>query len=135
MRYFIILLLFCFTFAKEIDLYSKNGEALAYIDLDDDFIIYMWNGTPVAYIDEDSIYGFNGKHLGWFQNGIIWDNKGYAVGYMEGVFTTSFKILPIKSIKQITPIKSIPQIPPILPIFKKQWSIEDLQFYLYRGKK
>ena len=23
----------------------------------------------------------------------------------------------------------------VLPIFKKQWSIEDLQFYLYRGKK
>ncbi len=33
--------------------------------------IYLWGGKPVAYLSAESddgfhVYGFNGKHLGWF---------------------------------------------------------------------
>jgi hypothetical protein len=71
--------------AEEITLFNSNGEAIAYFDTDDeDLTIYMWNGTPVAYLDPDGdifdIYGFNGKHLGWYDDGIIRDHDGYAVG-------------------------------------------------------
>jgi len=62
--------------AKEITLYNSEGEAVAYIDTDDeDLTIYLWNGKPVAYLepngDDYNIYGFNGKHLGWYEDGII----------------------------------------------------------------
>ena len=51
--------------AKEITLFNSDGEAIAYIDAEDeDLTIYMWEGTPVAYLDPDgddfNIYGFNG---------------------------------------------------------------------------
>jgi hypothetical protein len=71
--------------AEEITLFNSEGEAIAYIDADDDDLtIYLWNGTPVAYLDPSgdayNIYGFNGKHLGWFEDGIVRDHEGYGVG-------------------------------------------------------
>ena len=51
---------------SEISLFNSNGEAVAYIAVDDDLTIYLWSGDPVAYIDDEDVYGFNGKHLGWF---------------------------------------------------------------------
>ena len=38
---------------------------MAYFD--DDETMYLWSGEPVAYRDEDSLFGFNGSHLGWLQ--------------------------------------------------------------------
>jgi hypothetical protein len=44
--------------------------------------LYDGSGKPVAYLDSDAaepggfmVYGFNGKHLGWFVNGVIWDHS------------------------------------------------------------
>ena len=54
---------------QEISLYDSVGEAVAYIDSDDELNIYLWRGKPVAYLEHISLYGFNGKHLGWFKDG------------------------------------------------------------------
>jgi hypothetical protein len=49
-------------------LFDINGNPVAYIDYDDEDIIYLWDGIPVAYLDyESNIYGFNGKYLGWLK--------------------------------------------------------------------
>ena len=45
------------------DYFDSKGTAVAYFD--DDETLYLWSGKPVAYMDEDSLFGFNGKHLGW----------------------------------------------------------------------
>jgi hypothetical protein len=120
----------------EIILFDSGGNAMAYIDTaDHDFTIYLWNGTPTAYIVGNDIYGFNGEHLGWYQNGIIRDNDGYVVGAIKNAFSGITKIEPIKGIKKIKPIQSIRRIAPIAPIFKNSWSRNDLQSFLYSGVK
>lgn len=50
---------------------TRPSEAVAYIDADDELTIYLWGGKPVAYLERDTgnefhVYGFSGKHLGWF---------------------------------------------------------------------
>ena len=51
------LLIFAFTFGQEISLFNSDGDAVAYIDTnDEDNTIYLWNGTPVAYLSSDSNY-------------------------------------------------------------------------------
>ena len=40
----------CFSFAEQITLFNSSGVATAYIDTDDGLTIYLWNGTPVAYL-------------------------------------------------------------------------------------
>src|SRR5208283_920073 len=99
---------------KEKTLFDSEGEAVAYIALDDELNIYLWKGEPVAYLKKEAgdihVYGFNGNHLGWFENGIIWNHKGYAVGFVEGAVSKITKIQPIKGIRRITPIKRIEKL-------------------------
>ena len=58
--------------AQELTLFDSSGNATAYIAMNDGMTIYLWGGTPVAYLHPRrsgtpySVYGFNGDHLGWF---------------------------------------------------------------------
>jgi len=119
----------------EITLFDSGGNAVAYIDTSDsDLTIYLWNGNPVAYLFSESntysIYGFNGNHLGWFVDGIVRDNDGYAVGATGDAFSGITKIEPIKSIKMIKPVQSIRKISPLIPIFNNSWSRINLSLFL-----
>lgn len=125
--------------AEEITLFNSEGEAIAYIDAeDDDLTIYMWNGTPVAYLDPDGwgfhIYGFNGKHLGWFEDGIIRNHEGYAVGFIEGATSVYTKYEPYKSYRKYKPYKSYKEYAPYKPYYKSQFSNEPLSLFLLKGK-
>ena len=120
--------------AREISLYDSGGEAVAYIDTDDDQNIYLWGGKPVAYLDGSSIYGFNGKHLGWFKDGIVWDHEGYAVGFVEGAVNMLTKLERLKGLKQLTPLKSLQQLEPLEPMFKERWSQLPLEIVLSMGR-
>jgi len=126
--------------AEEITLFNSDGEAIAYIDAeDDDLTIYLWNGTPVAYLDPNgdayNIYGFNGKHLGWFEDGIVRDHEGYGLGFQKGATSTYTKYEPYKSYKQYKPYKSYKEYAPYKPYYKTQFSNESLSLFLSKGKK
>lgn len=125
--------------AQQISLYDNNGEARAYIDYDEDATIFMWDGTPVAFVEKDGrnlcVFGFNGSFLGWYEDGIIYDKKGYAVGARKGAVSMITKIERIKGIQKITPIRPITPITPIQPIWKSSWSNTSLTEFLYYGKK
>jgi hypothetical protein len=99
----------------------------------------MWNGTPVAYLDPDgkafNIYGFNGEHLGWFEQGIVRDHEGYAVGFKEGATTIYTKHEPYKSSKKYKPYKAYQKYAPYKPYYKDQFSQETLSLFLMMGKK
>jgi len=125
--------------AEEITLFNSSGDAIAYIDTDDeDLSIYMWNGTPVAYLVSDGdafhIYGFNGTHLGWFEEGIVRDHSGNVVGFKEGAVSVYTKYEPYKSYKQYKPYKSYRSYAPYKPYYTSQFSNEPLSLFLMRGK-
>ena len=66
----------------EISLFNKNGDAVAYLADDYDRTAYLWDGQQVAYLlDDRFIYGTNGKHLGWFIDGIIFNPSGERIGF------------------------------------------------------
>ena len=88
---------------EEISLFTASGNAVAYIAVSDDMTIYLWGGKPVAYLESDSgsdfhVYGFNGKHLGWFINGAIWNHNGDAVCAVEDLIQSP-NFEPFKSFK------------------------------------
>ncbi len=118
----------------EITLYGATGKPIAYIADDDDSTIYLWSGKPVAYLQSENIYGFNGKHLGWFVKGLIYNHDGEIVGAIRSRIKGPVHVSPIKSIKQIKPIKSIREIKPIRPIFGLTWSEDEtLRSFLLTG--
>jgi len=123
--------------ADETALFDSHGRAAAYIA--EDSTIYLWSGKPVAYLYPDTgqdgfhVYGFNGRHLGWFVRGIIRNHGGAGACGVQGVVRTT-QIEPIKSIKQIKPIKGIRAIPPIRPIFSLGWSQLSCTNFLSEGR-
>lgn len=131
----VIFLIFCSAvIAKEITIFDSSGEATAYIDTDDERNIYLWAGEPVAYLDHDSIYGFNGKHLGWINEGILYDHDGYAVGFLEGNTIRPTLPEPVKGLKKLTPLKSLEELEPLQPLLRTQWAA-GLKYFLLNGKK
>ncbi len=92
----------------ETTLFDKDGNPVAYIeDSENEPAIYLWNGHAVAYLSDNHVYGFNGKHLGWFEDGIIRDQNGEKIGFTKSCCPKITKIEPIKKIKKIKKIKSI----------------------------
>ena len=132
---FIFLLAPAISYAQEVSLYDITGEAVAYIDTDNDMNIYLWRGEPVAYLDGQSIYGFNGKHLGWLKKGILRDNNGYAVGFMEGATNKLTKLEGLKGLQRLEPLKSLQSLEPLEPLEKSQWAPTPLAIYLSIGKR
>jgi len=123
--------------AQKISLYNQTGEAVAYI-VDDDMKIYLSKGDCVAYLDDQSIYGINGKHLGWFKDGIIWDHEGCSVGYIEGVYNNGVfnKVAVFESLKgrKVQPfLKSCQGPQPIEPVYKSQWATQSMEKLFFLG--
>lgn len=125
--------------SDEISLFDAKGRPVAYIADDKDQTIYLWDGKPVAYLYGDDwkagidVYGFNGKHLGWFKSGIVYDHDGYAVGGIKDVFSSPVQLEPLKSLKELRPLKSLRELRPLKPLFSKTWSDIPLKYFLKNG--
>jgi hypothetical protein len=104
--------------------YDCSGAPIAYTN--DGIHIYRFNGEPVAYFYGPSVYGFSGRHLGWFENGLIRDRRGntifFAQGGTGGPMKPITQIAPIKRIRQIKPIKRTRAMRPMRPMKTLSWS-------------
>ena len=105
--------------------YDYNGEPVAYSE--DDIHIYLFTGEPVAYFDKDAVYGYNGKQLGWFNNGWIRDLNGCCVFFTEnstgsGPVKPVKHVCPEKSIKHVKPVKCMKAVQNIRPVSCLDWS-------------
>lgn len=123
--------------AAEISLFNSSKAPVAYVA--DDLTIYLWSGEPVAYLDSDPtggfhVYGFNGKHLGWYVSGVLRDNNGHSVGARKEAFSAPVQLEPFKSFKQFKPFKWFKELPPIRPLFVNSWSEVYLDEFLMQGR-
>jgi 4-fold beta-flower domain-containing protein len=119
----------------DMDFYDSRARAVAYIAGDSDLTIYLWTGEPVAYLDEDSVYGFNGKHLGWLKSGAIYDHDGNLVAAFANRFKGTVATPPAKSFKQFRPFKSFKEFKPFKPFFGLSWSDTPARIFLLDGAK
>ena len=117
-------------------LYDIEGNPVAYILWNDNETIYLWNGVPVAYLygSDMEIYGFNGTHLGWYTDGIIWNIQGAMAGFNKQTCPVMKKMEPLKSLRQLKPLKSLRQLPHYKPVFFRINSNESLLQILSRGR-
>ncbi len=136
----ILLFLTAFANAQEITLYDYNGNARAYIDANNSAMpIYLWDGEPVAYLKSGrggtfSIYGFNGNHLGWFEDGLVIDHDGYVCGFVKGALSKATSYEPYKGYKQYLPYKSYAEYEPYKPYRQSYFSNTPLTLFLRQGR-
>ena len=130
------------TESEELTIFDANGDATAYIVTDKDLTIYDWGGVPDGYLKsssqderEFSIYGFNGKHLGWLASGIVRDHDGRAVGFLKGALSGIMtKLEPLKGLKQLTPLRSLEELEPLQPLWSQEFSSTPLSLFLASGR-
>ncbi|UPT67952.1 MAG: hypothetical protein M0D57_04630 [Sphingobacteriales bacterium JAD_PAG50586_3] len=116
-------------------LYDSKGNAVAYIAYNDSATIYLWNGTPVAYLEGDkTIYGYNGKHLGWYEDGIVRNLRGEKAGFNKAALPVFAKFEPFKSFKKFKPFKAFKQFAKFKPFYSFGSSNEPLSQYLMAGR-
>ena len=116
-------------------LFDKDGNAIAYFSDDYNASIYLWDGSPVAYLHDDShIFGFNGRHLGWFIDEIIYDNSGQRIGFTSSSCPVPTAKEPVKSKKYpMDQIQSKWNAPP-LPSLSFNSALQDLADFLKQGR-
>jgi len=124
--------------ADEINLFDSNGQPTAYIAIEDDErTLYLWEGKAVAYIDYDGaglldVFGFNGKHLGWFIDGVLRDHDGNAACATKqrvGRAVTE----PPKPFKRQKPYLNFRDFAPQVPNFTGAWSGAPCRALLMKG--
>lgn len=124
--------------AQQVSLFDSNGEARAYIDFEEDATIFLWDGTPVAFLENNggnvAVFGFNGRFLGWYDEGIIYDKDGFAVGARKGAINMVTKVERIKSVKKMIPMRPLTPMTPIRPFWRDSWSSTSLSEFLFFGK-
>lgn len=121
-----------------IDLYDSSGNAVAYIDdYVSDRVIYFWDGKPVAYLYQSftgtDVFGFNGKHLGWFEDGKLRDNDGYLIAATKEAIGRITYGETLKGVKDTPPEKKYHEQAPVKPYFSDAWSTGTLRDYLLQG--
>jgi hypothetical protein len=114
-------------------LFNENGEPVAYISNDQLRTIYLWDGHPVAYLYDYHVYGFNGRHLGWFINGVVYDSDGSRVGFTATTAPIAVYSEPAKAKRYpLDKIESKSEAPS-LPELGFTHSDEGLAEFLKRG--
>lgn len=108
----------------DIVFYNQKGQPVAYCK--DNTHIYLFDGTPAAYLNQGSVYSYTGVHLGRFQKGWIRDNRGNCVFYTDNAIGGPVKpvkrVSPVKSARCARPAKSARQARPASPAKTLSWS-------------
>jgi hypothetical protein len=124
---------------QQISLFDSQGDARAYIDFEEDATIFMWDGTPVAFLDKDGddicVFGFRGGFLGWYENGMIYDKNGYTVGARKEALSMLTNMERMKGMQKMTPMRPMTSMTPMKPFWKNRWSATTLTEFLYFGRK
>ena len=119
----------------EESLFDIFGNPIAYISYFDDNTIYMWDGRPVAYLEPDkTIYGYNGRHLGWFENGFIRNLHGEITGFNKLAADVYTRFEPYKSYKRYRPYRRYKEFAHYKPFFGYTKSKESLAQFLLAGE-
>jgi hypothetical protein len=95
----------------ELTFYDAAGRAVAYCE--DERHIYSFTGVALAYVEDDSVYGYDGRHLGWWDGGWIRDHDGVLVFFTELADDRG----PRLPIRQPRPAKGVKDAPPP-PVYK-----------------
>jgi len=119
----------------DIELFDSGGNAVAYISPENEMTIYLWSGTPCAYLHDDSIYGFTGKDLGWFQDGVVYDHGGRVIAATAENFREPVKAAPAKGLKELRPLKGLKALKPLKPLFVKTWSETPAKAFFLLGTR
>ncbi|WP_432419754.1 4-fold beta flower protein [Baekduia alba] len=110
---------------SDVTFYDSRGEVVAYKSGGAD-AMFLWNGTPVAILSDQSVYTFSGRHIGWFIDGWIRDHSGGCVYFTEGASGGPARparaARPARGARSARPARGARQARPARPARQVSWS-------------
>lgn len=112
---------------EEVDvLYNRFGKPIFRIFSNGRIVTF--GGKSAGFLQGDSLYNYQGKHVGWYSEGLVRDHNGHVVGFGENVTDTIHPFLPFKQFKpfadltQFEPFRPFTQFEPFRPFKSFIWS-------------
>lgn len=84
-------------------LYGKSGKVHAWLDISNGNILDL-NGQHLAFIAGDSVYDWDGRHIGWWLSGSIRDRTNAAAFFTKDAGSIGV-LKPLKALKPLKPLK------------------------------
>jgi hypothetical protein len=119
--------------ADQLALLDQAGKTVGYVDAQRRDTVFLADGRPVAYLSGGSLYGFNGAHLGWVENGVLWNHGGEAMGTVHAAEDSKALLAGIKPGSYAAPRRLMRDIEPLKPEFQAGSSQESLEQLLAQG--
>jgi len=114
-------------------LFDGKGRPVAYVEVDGEPIIYLWNGHAVGYFFGDRIYGWNGNHIGWYSEGVAYDTHGQRVGSVGDKCPRALQATRVKSAKHARSAKFARKPERERPAYRNNYSEQDFEEFLKEG--
>lgn len=112
---------------NEIDtIYNRYGEPI--LRLFDNGRFVTFDGASVGFLHGDNLYNYRGRHVGWYEGGLMRDHHGAVVGFGENPTDTPRPFLPFKQFKpfpgfpEFEPHRPMRQFVPFKPFKQLNWS-------------
>ena len=115
--------------------FDSHARPAALLDVTDDATFYLASGEAVAYVVEDSIVGFNGRHLGWLRNGLVFDRSGDIVAAPATAFREPVVMPASRARAAEKPAKNPIEQPPPRPAFGTSWSKVSARAFFLSGRR
>ena len=108
-------------------LYDQSGSVYAWLQMNGH--ICGLDGENLAFIDGDSVYEWDGKHIGWWQDGHIRDASGAVALFRAdatnmGVFMPMRQVPPLHPLRPLSPHRPVKTSKPLRPKYLAEWSDE-----------
>jgi len=114
----------------EMTIYDIHRRPRIYLAEDAQNSIYTWDGHAVACLAGEHVYGWHGRHIGWFVDGILYDGKGYRVGFTAETCPEAPYLEPAKYAKHGQTQRFKPSAPPARPVLSQGNSPQDLEAFI-----
>ena len=118
----------------EITFYNKTGHPQIYLSDEHENSFYTWDGHAVAYLYKDKIYGWKGKHIGWYQDGSIYDLNGYKAGSIKEKCPCIVYIENVKYVKYVQYSRYCRSSSYSKPLFSQSYCDMDLIDFIAQNK-
>ena len=114
----------------ETTIYDSYRRPRIYLADDGENSIYTWDGHAVACLDGEHVYGWRGRHIGWFSEGILYDLTGYRIGFTAAACKIETFAEPAKYSKLTRSYCFVKGVPYTRPRFSQGNSNQDLEDFI-----